>query len=283
MERFGGAGHSLRIAEHLSENGRLIGIDRDIQAITKAKQVLQKFKNITYVQDNHDNIKEIIETLGITTVDGILLDLGVSSYQLDEKTRGFSYMQDAELDMRMDKEQELTAKIVVNTYSEEQLSKIIYEYGEEKFSRKIASNICKERKTKIISTTKQLVEIIEKSIPLSKQHNGHPAKKTFQAIRIEVNNEIKPLYDTTKTSIKCLNKGGRLCIITFHSLEDRAVKNAYLDASGKCTCPSDLPYCVCGAESFGKIIDKKPIKASDKEQQENSRSKSAKLRIFERT
>lgn len=190
MERFGGAGHSLRIAEHLSENGRLIGIDRDIQAITKAKQVLQKFKNITYVQDNHDNIKEIIETLGITTVDGILLDLGVSSYQLDEKTRGFSYMQDAELDMRMDKEQELTAKIVVNTYSEEQLSKIIYEYGEEKFSRQIAKKICEYRKTKEIETTLELVDIIEKVVPRTKQ-GGHPAKRTFQAIRIEVNDEIR--------------------------------------------------------------------------------------------
>lgn len=190
MERFGGAGHSLRIAEHLSENGRLIGIDRDIQAITKAKQVLQKFKNITYVQDNHDNIKEIIETLGITTVDGILLDLGVSSYQLDEKTRGFSYMQDAELDMRMDKEQELTAKIVVNTYSEEQLSKIIYEYGEEKFSRQIAKKICEYRKTKEIATTLELVDIIEKVVPRTKQ-GGHPAKRTFQAIRIEVNDEIR--------------------------------------------------------------------------------------------
>lgn len=190
MERFGGAGHSLRIAEHLSENGRLIGIDRDIQAITKAKQVLQKFKNITYVQDNHDNIKEIIETLGIMTVDGILLDLGVSSYQLDEKTRGFSYMQDAELDMRMDKEQELTAKIVVNTYSEEQLSKIIYEYGEEKFSRQIAKKICEYRKTKEIATTLELVDIIEKVVPRTKQ-GGHPAKRTFQAIRIEVNDEIR--------------------------------------------------------------------------------------------
>lgn len=202
MERFGGAGHSLRIAEHLSENGRLIGIDRDIQAITKAKQVLQKFKNITYVQDNHDNIKEIIETLGITTVDGILLDLGVSSYQLDEKTRGFSYMQDAELDMRMDKEQELTAKIVVNTYSEEQLSKIIYEYGEEKFSRQIAKKICEYRKTKEIETTLELVDIIEKVVPRTKQ-GGHPAKRTFQAIRIEVNDEIR-------TTLRYSNECNRL-------------------------------------------------------------------------
>ena len=182
--------------------------------------------------------------------------------------------------MRMDKTQKLTAKEVVNTYSEEELANIIYEYGEERFSRKIAKNICEYRKTKEIETTKQLVEIIEKSIPKSK--DGHPAKRTFQAIRIEVNNEIKPLFNTVKNSIDCLNDKGRLCIITFHSLEDRAVKNAYIEAQGKCTCPKDLPYCVCGAKSFGKIINKKPIIATEEEQEENSRSKSAKLRIFEK-
>lgn len=279
----GGAGHSLEIAKRLSNRGKLIGIDRDKDALDAARKKLEQFSNVIFIHNNHDNIEQILEELNIDKVDGILLDLGVSSYQLDERNRGFSYLGENELDMRMDKTQELNAKYIINSYEEEKLANIIYEYGEEKFSRKIASNICKERKTKTITTTKQLVEIIEKSIPLSKQHNGHPAKKTFQAIRIEVNNEIKPLYETTKTSIKCLNKSGRLCIITFHSLEDRAVKNAYLDASGKCTCPSDLPYCVCGAKSFGKIVDKKPIKASDKEQEKNSRSKSAKLRIFERT
>ena len=184
--------------------------------------------------------------------------------------------------MRMDKTQGLTAKDIINTYEEEKLANVIYEYGEERFSRQIAKNICIERKNKTINTTKQLVEIIEKSIPKSKQKNGHPAKKTFQAIRIEVNNEIKPLYDTVKNSIACLNKGGRLCIITFHSLEDRTVKNAYIDAKGKCTCPKDLPYCVCGAESLGEILTRKPIIATKEEQIENSRSKSAKLRIFER-
>ena len=191
-------------------------------------------------------------------------------------------MGENELDMRMDKSQELTAKLIVNTYTEEELANIIYEYGEERFSKQIARNICEYRKNKEIETTKQLVEIIEKSIPKSKQNDGHPAKRTFQAIRIEVNDEIKPLYKTVKDCIDVLNQKGRLCIITFHSLEDRAVKNAMIDAKGKCTCPGDLPYCVCGAKSLGNIITRKPIVASKKEQEENSRSKSAKLRIFER-
>ena len=184
--------------------------------------------------------------------------------------------------MRMDKSQELTAKRVVNYYSEKELANLIYEYGEERYSRQIARNICNYRKEKTINTTKELVEIIEKSIPKSKQNDGHPAKRTFQAIRIEVNNEIKPLYQTVKDCIDCLNPQGRLCIITFHSLEDRVVKNAYIEAKGKCTCPSDLPYCVCGAKTLGKIINKKPIVATKEEQEENSRSKSAKLRIFEK-
>ena len=185
--------------------------------------------------------------------------------------------------MRMDKSQELSAKNVVNEYQEEKLANVIYEYGEEKFSRQIARNICEYRKNQEIYTTKQLVEIIEKSIPKSKQNDGHPAKRTFQAIRIEVNDEIKPLYNTVKDCIDCLKEQGRLCIITFHSLEDRAVKNAMLEAKGRCTCPPDLPYCVCGAKSLGKIITRKPIVATKLEQEENSRSKSAKLRIFERS
>ena len=282
MELFGGAGHSKEIAKRLSEKGMLIGIDRDEEALKAAKENLKEFKNIQYVHDNHDNIKQILENLGIEKVDGILLDLGVSSYQLDERNRGFSYLGENELDMRMDKSQKLTAKEIINTYEEEQLANIIYEYGEEKFSRKIAKNICLARKEKAISTTKQLVEIIEKSIPKSKQKDGHPAKRTFQAIRIEVNDEIKPLYNTVKACMECLKDGGRLCVITFHSLEDRAVKNAYVEAKGKCTCPKDLPYCVCGAKSLGEIITKKPIIATNEEQLENSRSKSAKLRIFER-
>ena len=278
----GGAGHSIEIAKRLSPKGKLIGIDRDEEALTAAQEKLKDFSNVIYVHDNHDNIKEILEKLEIEKVDGILLDLGVSSYQLDERNRGFSYLGENKLDMRMDKTQELTAETVVNTYEEKELADIIYQYGEERFSRQIARNICKQREKEKITTTKQLVEIIENSIPKSKQKDGHPAKRTFQAIRIEVNNEIKPLYNTVMDCIDCLKDKGRLCIITFHSLEDRAVKNAYIEAQGKCTCPSDLPYCVCGAKSLGKIITRKPIIASEEEQLENSRSKSAKLRIFER-
>ena len=278
----GGAGHSIEIVKRLSEDGLLIGIDRDKEALEASQERLAEYKNVRYIHDNHDNIKEILQTLGIEQVDGILLDLGVSSYQLDERNRGFSYLGENELDMRMDKGQELTAKRVVNYYSEKELANIIYEYGEERFSRQIAKNICNYRKEKTINTTKELVDIIEKSIPKSKQNDGHPAKRTFQAIRIEVNNEIKPLYNTVKDCIDCLKPQGRLCIITFHSLEDRAVKNAYIEAKGKCTCPSDLPYCVCGAKTLGKIITKKPIIATKEEQEENSRSKSAKLRIFEK-
>ena len=282
MERLEELGHSKEIIKKLSPEGMLIGIDRDQEALKAAKETLKDFSNAKYIHDNHDNIKTILEQLNIEKVDGILLDLGVSSYQLDERNRGFSYLGENSLDMRMDKTQELTAKIVINTYKEEELANIIYEYGEERFSRQIARNICKEREKKEIDTTKQLVEIIENSIPKSNQKDGHPAKRTFQAIRIEVNNEIKPLYTTITNSIEALKSKGRLCVITFHSLEDRAVKKAFIDAKGKCICPSDLPYCVCGAKTFGKIITKKPIIATKEEQEENSRSKSAKLRIFER-
>ena len=282
MELFGGAGHSKEIAKRLSKSGLLIGIDRDDDALKAAKENLRQFQNVKFVKDNHDNIKKILENLEIDSVDGILLDLGVSSYQLDERNRGFSYLGENRLDMRMDKTQELTAEYVVNNYKEEELADIIYQYGEERFSRQIAKNICEIRKNQKIETTKQLVEIIEKSIPKSKQKDGHPAKRTFQAIRIEVNNEIKPLYNTVMDCIDCLKPQGRLCIITFHSLEDRAVKNAMLDAKGKCICPSDLPYCMCGAKSLGKIITRKPMVASLEEQEQNSRSKSAKLRIFEK-
>ena len=282
MELCGGAGHSKEILKRLSGEGILIGIDRDEEALKAAKENLKEFQNVKYIHDNHDNIRAILETLSLKKVDGILLDLGVSSYQLDERNRGFSYLGDNELDMRMDKSQKLTAKEVVNNYEEEKLAKVIYEYGEERFSKKIARNICIARKERPIETTKQLVEIIDKSIPKSKKKDGHPAKRTFQAIRIEVNNEIKPLYQTVKDCIECLKPGGRLCIITFHSLEDRAVKNAYIEAKGKCTCPKDLPYCVCGAKTLGEIITRKPIIPTKEEQLENSRSKSAKLRIFER-
>ena len=226
----GGAGHSKVIVSKLSDKGLLIGIDRDLDAIEAAKTNLKEYQNVKYVHGNHDDIKNILNDLGVGQVDGILLDLGVSSFQLDEKSRGFSYIGENELDMRMDKTQKLTAKEVVNSYSEEKLANIIYEYGEERFSKNIARNICKSREIKAIETTGDLVKIIESSIPKSKQKDGHPAKRTFQAIRIEVNDELRPLYNTVRDSIDCLKKGGRLCIITFHSLEDRTVKQAYIDA-----------------------------------------------------
>jgi len=279
----GGAGHSKEIANRISENGLLIGIDRDEEAICVAKERLSEFNNIKFVNDNHDNIKSILSNLSIPKVDGILLDLGVSSYQLDEGKRGFSYMNPGILDMRMDKKQDLTAKEVINSYSEEKLANIIYEYGEEKFSRQIARKIVKYRESKSIETTDELVKIIEDAIP-KKISNGHPAKRTFQAIRIEVNNEIEPLYNTVIDCIDSLKSNGRLCILTFHSLEDRAVKLAFNDSIGKCTCPPGLPYCVCGAKerTKGKVITKKPILPSTEEMENNSRSKSAKLRIFEK-
>ena len=282
MVLFGGAGHSEEILKRLSKKGLLIGIDRDEEALEVAKKKLAEYKNVKYIHGNHDEINNILSSIGIEKVDGILLDLGVSSYQLDERNRGFSYIGDAKLDMRMDKTQKLTAEDVVNEYPEEKLADIIYKYGEERFSRVIAKNICNQRKIKRIETTGELVEIIKNSIPKSKQNDGHPAKRTFQAIRIEVNNEIKPLENTISDCIDVLKSKGRLCVITFHSLEDRAVKNAFNKAKGICTCPKDLPYCVCGAVEKGKVINKKPIIASEEEQNENSRSKSAKLRIFEK-
>ena len=279
----GGSGQSTEILIRLDKNrGLLIGIDRDEEALQAAKKNLEEYENVKYVHGNHDDIKEILENLQIEKVDGILLDLGVSSYQLDERNRGFSYLGSNELDMRMDKSQRLTAMEVVNNYKEEHLANIIYEYGEERFSRNIARNICIERRKKKIETTDELVKIIEKSIPRLNPKEGHPAKRTFQAIRIEVNNEIKPLEDTIKNSIEVLKPEGRLCVITFHSLEDRAVKQAMNRAKGMCTCPKDIPYCVCGAKELGKVITRKPIVASEEEQKENSRSKSAKLRIFEK-
>lgn len=226
----GGAGHSKEIAKKLSVEGQLIGIDRDEEALKIAKKQLEQYSNITYVHGNHDEIQEILKDLEIPKVDGILLDLGVSSYQIDEKQRGFSYMQNSQLDMRMDQTQTLTAKEVVNTYAEAELAKIFYEYGEEKFSRQIAKAICETRKEKEIKTTFELVKLIQKVLPYMDKNGGHPAKRVFQAVRIEVNNEIQPLYETVKKSIECLNSQGRLCVITFHSLEDRAVKNAYKEA-----------------------------------------------------
>ena len=263
MEHFGGAGHSFEICKKLSDRGILVGIDRDIEALSVAKERLKQFKNIVFVNNNHQNIKEILDELNIDSVNGILLDLGVSSYQIDEASRGFSYINEAPLDMRMDKTQNLTAEIVVNEYKEEELARIIYEYGEEKHSRQIARRICEERKKYRLTKTEELVKIIEHCVPYNK-NQGHPAKRTFQAIRIEVNNEIEPLYNAVIDCIDSLKPGGRLCIITFHSLEDRAVKMAYSEAQGKCTCPKDLPYCICGCVSEGKIINKKPIPMNKK-------------------
>ena len=278
----GGAGHSTEIVKRLSQNGKLIGIDRDEEALMAAREKLKNFSNVEYVHDNHDNIKKILNRLDIQKVDGILLDLGVSSYQLDERNRGFSYLGENNLDMRMDKTQRLSAKEVVNSYSVEDLANIIYEYGEERFSRRIAKNICEQRKIKEIETTKELVEIIEKSIPKSKQNDGHPAKRTFQAIRIELNHELDVLESSIDTMIDRLNADGRLCIITFHSLEDRIVKVRFKNNENPCTCPPDFPVCVCGKKSKGKVITRKPILPSKEELSVNSRSKSAKLRVFER-
>lgn len=236
----GGAGHSKEILKLLSPKGKLIGIDRDQDALKIAKIRLQDFQNVTYVYGNHDDIKEILENMDIDKVDGILLDLGVSSYQIDTEERGFSYMLNSNLDMRMDVSQSLTAKEIVNTYKEEELARIIYEYGEEKFSRYIARGIVESRNKKEIETTNELVEIIKNAIPYYDKSVGHPAKRTFQAIRIETNNEIEPLYNTVTNAIQCLKSGSRLCVITFHSLEDRAVKNAYNDASRKMYLPKRL-------------------------------------------
>ena len=279
----GGAGHSYYILKKLGKNGKLIGIDRDSDALKAAGKRLSEFKNFTYVHDNHDNIKNILSELNIDGVDGILLDLGVSSFQLDEASRGFSYMSDAPLDMRMNREDSLTAYDVVNSYSKEKLESIFRNYGEERYSSRIASGIVEARKEKKIETTLQLVEVIKSNMPkkalLEKQH---PAKRVFQAIRIEVNCELEPLKQTVKDSILSLNDGGRLLIITFHSLEDKIVKHTYEEMEGRCTCPKSFPICVCGYKSYGKIINKKPIVSNKEELQENPRARSAKLRIFER-
>ena len=278
----GRAGHSSEFLKRIPE-GFLYGVDQDKEALTFSEERLSKIgTNFKTIDSNFAEVPELLKEQNIQDFDFIFFDLGVSSPQFDDPKRGFSYRFNAPLDMRMDQTQSLTAKDVVNNYDEEKLANIIFEYGEERFSRNIARNICIERRKKKIETTDELVKIIEESIPKSKQKDGHPAKRTFQAIRIEVNNEIKPLEETISKSIEALKSGGRLCVITFHSLEDRAVKQAMNRAKGMCTCPKDIPYCVCGAKELGKVITKKPIVASKEEQEENSRSKSAKLRIFEK-
>ena len=274
----GYGGHSSEILKRIP-NGFLYSFDQDKEAIKYSDERLKKIgTNYKIINSNFVNLKENINE----EVDGILYDLGVSSPQLDTDYRGFSFHSDARLDMRMNQDSKLDAYKVVNEYSYEKLRDIFYKYGEEKFSNSIAKKIVEEREKKEIETTLELVEIIKSAVPDKYKREHHPARKIFQAIRIEVNDEIRPLYETVQKCIKHLKNGGRLCIITFHSLEDRAVKNAYIDAQGKCTCPKDLPYCVCSAKSEGKIINKKPIIATEKEQEENSRSKSAKLRIFEK-
>ena len=280
----GGGGHSFHIAQRLSDKGRLIGIDQDEDAIEAATKRLAQFKQrVTIVRDNYEHFQEILSTLSIPAVDGILLDLGVSSYQFDEADRGFSYRFDAPLDMRMDKRQDFTAKDLINSYSEAELYLIIRDYGEDKFAKNIAKHIVLERAKKPIETTFELSEVISHAIPMKMRvQGGHPAKKTFQAIRIALNRELEVLEESLDGMIKALKPGGRLCIITFHSLEDRIVKRAFRTAEDPCICPKDFPICICGRKSLGKVISKKAILPSDLEREENPRSKSAKLRIFER-
>lgn len=281
----GGAGHSSQIAKALENTGRIICIDQDENAIKTGKQRLQEFNNVSFVHSNFSNINEIYKSCNLeqTGVDGILLDLGVSSHQLDEGYRGFSYMQDAPLDMRMDLRQEFSAYTVINTYSKESLTKIISQYGEERWAKRIADFIDIERKTKPIETTFELVSVIKKAIPKGARIDGpHPAKRTFQAIRIEVNRELDILKDTITNMAKILNKNGRLAIITFHSLEDRIVKNTFKELENPCICPRDLPICSCNRKPVGKVITRKPILPSEEELQENHRSRSAKLRVFEK-
>ncbi len=279
----GGGGHSYEILKRLGPKGRLIGIDQDEDAIKAASERLKEFEDkLTIVKSNYCNIKQVLEDLNIEKVDGILLDIGVSSYQLDNLERGFSYKSDAPLDMRMDKSASLSAKEVINEYDETELFKVIKNYGEEKFAKNIAKHIARARKEKAIETTGELIEIIKAAIPAKLQTGGHPAKRTFQAIRIEVNKELEVLENTIDTMIDFLKDGGRLSIITFHSLEDRIVKNKFRDNEDPCTCPKDFPVCVCGKKSKGKVITRKPIVPSDTEIAENKRAKSSKLRVFER-
>lgn len=275
----GGAGHSKEILNRLSSKGRLIGIDQDLDALKAAKEKLKDFKNVTYVHDNFYNIKEILKSLEIEKVDGILMDLGVSSYQLDEGERGFSYMKEAALDMRMNRDEPFSAYNVVNEYSEDELFRILRDFGEEKFSRRIAARIIEKRKIKPIETTLELVKIIDECIPAKfKREGGHPAKRTFQAVRIEVNSELSILDRAIEDGIEALNKDGVMAIITFHSLEDRIVKNKFKDLIDPCKCPKELPMCVCGKKPIVKLINKKPIEATKEELENNSRSRSAKLR-----
>lgn len=280
----GGAGHSKEIVKRLSDKGLFIGFDQDKNAIATAKERLSEYSDrVKFVHSNFENIKEELEKLGVDKIDGVLADLGVSSHQLDEADRGFSYMHDAPLDMRMDIRQSFSAYDVVNTYSEEDLARIIRDYGEDNWAKRIAKFIVEERKNKPIENTGELVEVIKKAIPKKARIDGpHPAKRTFQAIRIEVNNELGVINKMIRDAVSMMNKGGRVCIITFHSLEDRIVKNEFKELSLSCICPPSLPICQCDKVSEVKVITRKPILPSDEEIEMNPRARSAKLRVAEK-
>lgn len=281
----GGGGHAYEVCKRLSSKGRFIGIDQDEDAIKAATRRLLEFEDkVQIIRSNYCDMREALADIGVYKVDGIVLDLGVSSYQLDDPERGFTYrVEDAPLDMRMDRRQEFTAKELINTYSEMELYRIIRDFGEDKFAKNIAKHIVAARAKKPIETTGELTEIIKAAIPAKIRMNaGHPAKRTFQAIRIELNKELEVLQNSLEDMIDLLNSGGRICIITFHSLEDRIVKSIYKKSENPCTCPSDFPICVCGKKSLGKVITRKPIIPTEEELEYNSRSKSAKLRVFEK-
>lgn len=279
----GGAGHSSHIVRKLSEKGRLIGIDQDKDALKAAGERLKEFNNVTLVHSNFYNIDDVLENLGIEKVDGILMDLGVSSYQLDQGERGFSYMKDAPLDMRMNREDSLSAYEVVNDYSEDEITRIIRDYGEEKFARRIAKFILARREERPIETTFELVELIKNAIPAKARREGpHPAKRTFQAIRIEVNSELSILNRTIEDGVKRLNEDGRMAIITFHSLEDRIVKLKFRELATSCICPREFPICICRNTAKVELISRKPIDPTEKEVEENPRSRSAKLRVVKK-
>ena len=280
----GGAGHSYQICKQLGINGRFVGIDQDEAAICTGQERLREFGDkVSIVRSNYCNMKQVLQELGIEKVNGIVLDLGVSSYQLDTAERGFSYKEDGPLDMRMDKRQERTAKDIVNGYSEMELFRIIRDYGEDKFAKNIAKHIVRMRQEKEFETTYELNEAIKAAIPMKiRKNTGHPSKKTFQAIRIELNKELEVLNNTLQDMIDLLDDNGRICIITFHSLEDRIVKSIFRKNENPCTCPPNFPVCMCGLKSKGKVITRKPILPSEGEMEANRRSKSAKLRVFER-
>lgn len=280
----GGGGHAFHVCSRLGDEGRFIGIDQDAAAICAAGERLKPFEDkVTIVRSNYSDMKQVLSNLGVDKVNGIVLDLGVSSYQLDTVERGFSYRENAPLDMRMDQRQEKTARDIVNVYSETELYHIIRDYGEDKFAKNIAKHIVRARQEKPIETTDELTEIIKAAIPMKfRAVGGHPAKRTFQAIRIELNHELDVLKGHLNEMIELLDDGGRICIITFHSLEDRIVKNIFRKCENPCECPPSFPACVCGKKSLGKVITRKPILPSEEELAMNSRSKSAKLRVFER-